>query len=95
MSRPCKFGLIPYGHSNGRWLATFIGDDSAAPVVEGERRRDWQTWPEAQRAPALLRPAPAGTFFTVNLLRRLNDSANVVRRFTQDPAGPFTNNLGE
>ena len=49
----------------------------------------------AQRAPALVRPAPAGTFFTVNLLRRLNNYANAVRRFTQDPAAPFTNNRGE
>ena len=40
-------------------------------------------------------PGAAGTFFTVNLLRRLSDYANAVRRFTQDPAGPFTNNLGE
>ena len=42
-----------------------------------------------------MRPAPAGTFFTVNLLRWLNDYANAVRRFTQDPAEPFVNNLGE
>ena len=51
--------------------------------------------PAAQPAPELLHPAPTGIFFTVNLLRRLNDFANAVRRFTQDPAVPFTNNLGE
>jgi len=44
---------------------------------------------------ALVRPAPTGTFFTVNLLRRLNDYADIVLRFTQDPATPFTINLGE
>ena len=31
----------------------------------------------------------------MNLLRWLNDYANAVRRFTQDPAEPFVNNLGE
>ena len=32
----------------------------------------------------------------VNLLRlRLNDYADAVPRLTQDPAVPFTNNLGE
>jgi len=33
--------------------------------------------------------------FPVNLLRRLSDFADDVLRFTQDPAVPFTNNLGE
>jgi transposase len=33
--------------------------------------------------------------FPVNLLRRLSDYADDVLRFTQDPAVPFTNNLGE
>ena len=31
----------------------------------------------------------------MNLLRRLSDYADDVLRFTQDPAVPFTNNLGE
>ena len=33
--------------------------------------------------------------FPLNLLRRLSDYADDVLRFTQDPAVPFTNNLGE
>jgi len=33
--------------------------------------------------------------FPVNLLRRLSDNADAVLRFTNDPAVPFTNNLGE
>jgi transposase len=33
--------------------------------------------------------------FPVNLLRRLSEYADDVLRFTQDPAVPFTNNLGE
>ena len=33
--------------------------------------------------------------FPVNLLRRLSDYVDDVLRFTQDPAVPFTNNLGE
>ena len=33
--------------------------------------------------------------YPVNLLRRLSDYADDVLRFTQDPAVPFTNNLGE
>ena len=45
---------------------------------------------------ASLRPAPTGTFLTVNLLRlRLNDYADAVPRLTQDPAVLFTNNPGE
>jgi transposase len=33
--------------------------------------------------------------FPVNLLRRLSGNADAVLRFTNDPAVPFTNNLGE
>ena len=86
--------LTSHAHAGGRRVATFIWDDSTAPLPRVNVGEIGRHGPQ-RSAPALLRPAPAGTFFTVNLLRRLNDYANAVRRFTQDPAVPFTNNLSE